>query len=52
MISWPSQRYATEYGPLATYPLRADGPERALAGDPAVEQLVRRRVLLDLPASW
>jgi SAM-dependent methyltransferase len=52
MIAWPSARYEKEYGPLATYALRATGPERALAGDPAVEELVRRRVLLDLPDRW
>ena len=52
MIVWPSKRYATEYGELATYPLQAAGPERAIAGDKAIEELVRRRVLLDLPASW
>ncbi|GAC1345329.1 MAG: hypothetical protein NVSMB18_24810 [Acetobacteraceae bacterium] len=53
MISWPSERYAREYGPLATYPLAAEGPKRAVAGsDPAVDALARRRVLLDLPPSW
>ena len=52
MICWPSERYAAEYGELATYPLQSAGPERAVAGDQAIEELVRRRVLLDLPASW
>jgi len=52
MIRWPSQRYETEYGPLASYPLAASGPERAVAGDPAVADLARRRVLLDLPERW
>ena len=52
-IRWPSDRYAQEYGPLATYPLHAEGPEQAVAGaGPAVDALARRRVLLDLPASW
>ena len=52
-ISWPSERYEREYGPLVTYPMRADGPEHAVAGaDPATDRLARRRVLLDLPASW
>ncbi len=51
-IRWPSERYATEYGPLATYPMQAEGPETARAGDPAVADLARRRVLLDLPATW
>ncbi len=51
-ISFPSERYATEYGPLVTYPLAVEGPPEAIAGDPAIEMLTRRRVLLDLPASW
>jgi len=52
-ILWPSPRYEREYGPLATYPLQADAPERAIAGsDAATDQLARRRVLLDLPQQW
>jgi len=52
-IEWPSDRYAREYGPLVTYPMRTDAPERAVAGiDPAIDQLVRRRVMLDLPQRW
>ena len=52
-IRWPSERYEREYGPLVTYPMRAEGPEHAVAGiDPATDRLARRRVLLDLPASW
>jgi len=51
-IRFPSDRYATEYGPLATYPREVEGPAEAIAGDPAIEMLARRRVLLDLPASW
>jgi hypothetical protein len=52
-IQWPSDRYAREYGPLATYPMQTDAPERAVAGtDPAIDQLARRRVLLDLPLRW
>ncbi len=52
-ICWPSDRYAREYGPLATYPLHAEGPVTAVAGADAVtDALARRRVLLDLPASW
>lgn len=52
-IRWPSERYEREYGPLATYPLRADAPERAVAGsDAATDGLARRRVLLDLPQQW
>jgi hypothetical protein len=52
MIRWPSERYAKEYGEVATYPLEAAGPECGVAGDRAIEDLVRRRVLLDLPPSW
>ncbi len=53
VIRWPSERYRKEYGPLATYPLHAAGPERATAGaDRAIDALARRRVLLDLPPSW
>ncbi len=52
MIAWPSARYAAEYGALATYDRAASGPERAVFGDPALEDLVRRRVLLDLPDRW
>ena len=52
-IQWPSDRYAKEYGLLATYPAQATGPERAVAGaDPEVDALARRRVLLDLPGAW
>ena len=52
-LHWPSDRYAREYGPLATYPERTDAPETATAGDsPAIDQLARRRVLLDLPERW
>ncbi len=53
MIRWPSERYEREYGPLVTYPMHAEGPEHAVAGaDPVTDGLARRRVLLDLPASW
>ena len=51
-IRWPSERYAQEYGPLATYPERTDAPAAAVAGDPGAEAWTRRRVLVDLPASW
>jgi SAM-dependent methyltransferase len=52
-ICWPSDRYAREYGPLATYPLHAEGPLTAVAGaDAATDALARRRVLLDLPVLW
>ncbi len=52
LIAWPSPRYQTEYGPLASYPDRAEGPAQATAGDPAVDRLARRRILVDLPARW
>ena len=42
----------SEYGALATYPRGVIGPEVAVAGSPEVDALARRRVLLDLPASW
>jgi len=52
-IAWPSERYGLEYGPLVTYPMEAEGPERAVAGsDPVVDGLARRRVLVDLPERW
>jgi SAM-dependent methyltransferase len=51
-VRWPSDRYEKEYAALATYPIEASGPELAVAGDPGIEQLVRRRVLLDLPERW
>lgn len=52
LIAWPSDRYQREYGPLASYPDRAEGPLEAVAGEAALERLVRRRVLVDLPAQW
>jgi len=53
IIQWPSDRYAREYGSLVTYPLQTDAPESAIAGaNAAVDQLARRRVLLDLPQQW
>ncbi len=53
VIRWPSERYMKEYGPLATYPVHAAGPERATAGAGAdIDRLARRRVLLDLPPAW
>ncbi len=51
-IRWPSERYQKEYAALATYPMEALGPEEATAGEPGIEDLVRRRVLLDLPERW
>ncbi len=51
-VRWPSERYEREYGALATYPLQATGPEAAIAGEPEIEDLVRRRVLVALPEAW
>lgn len=52
-IHWPSERYEQEYGPLATYPMHSDAPERAVAGaDTATDRLARHRVLLNLPQRW
>ncbi len=52
-IRWPSDRYAREYGALATYPPRIDAPDTAVAGgNAAIDALARRRVLLDLPERW
>ena len=50
-IVWPSERYATEYGPLATYPAHTDAPEYAIAS-PDTAAAARRRILVDLPAQW
>lgn len=50
-IAWPSERYAAEYGPLATYPAHTDAPDHAIAG-PDTAADARRRILLDLPAQW
>jgi hypothetical protein len=52
-VAWPSPRYATEYGPLATYPAATDAPAEARAGaNAAIDALARRRVLVDLPERW
>jgi hypothetical protein len=50
-IAWPSDRYAREYGPRATYPTRATCPENAMAGASTAEWAIRRE-LLDLPERW
>ncbi|MBP0445878.1 methyltransferase domain-containing protein [Roseomonas sp. SSH11] len=51
VIAWPSERYAREYGPRATYPAASDAPERALSGA-ATAHWALRRELLDLPERW
>ncbi|MBD0271196.1 MAG: methyltransferase domain-containing protein [Acetobacteraceae bacterium] len=50
-VSWPSERYAREYGPHATYPARTDCPERATAGAATAEWALRRE-MVDLPERW
>lgn len=52
-VHWPSERYATEYGPDSAYLAQGLGalPERATMG-PEVAALARARALLDLPAQW
>ena len=44
-LTWPSERYALEYGPRSGY-LPARLP------DPLPADAARRRVLVDLPAAW
>lgn len=50
-IAWPSDRYAREYGPRATYPARPSAPERARASVETADWALRRE-LLDLPERW
>ena len=47
-IRFPSERYAAEYGPLATYPATFAEPADAAARAGAA----RRRALVDLPERW
>ena len=47
-IRFPSERYAAEYGPLATYPATFAEPADAAARAAAA----RRRALVDLPERW
>ena len=51
-ITWPSDRYESEYAALATYPrfLSNDEAERAMRGADA--DAVRRRIVVDLPERW
>lgn len=51
VVAWPSERYADEYGSLATYPLRTGLPERPEPGTVSPEQ-VRRREAVALPTRW
>jgi hypothetical protein len=48
---FPSERYASEYGPAVTYGEHTDCPPRALSG-PETAAWARRRELLDLPERW
>ena len=45
VLTWPSERYAQEYGPRSTY-LPEPWP------DPLPADAARRRLLLDLPERW
>lgn len=48
---FPSDRYASEYGFLVTYPTTTKVAENAVAGD-VDPMLIRQRVFLDLPDRW
>ncbi|MFE1600763.1 class I SAM-dependent methyltransferase [Methylobacterium sp. ID0610] len=50
-VAWPSERYAAEYGDLATYPPRSPGPEAVEAGPDTAER-ARRREFVSLPERW
>jgi SAM-dependent methyltransferase len=45
VLTWPSERYAAEYGPRSSYL-----PERW--PDPLPADAARRRLLIDLPEAW
>jgi SAM-dependent methyltransferase len=54
---WPSERYEAEYAAGSRYlvepPVSREVLARGLAGEqPARDELVRRRILLDLPERW
>ncbi|WP_426954653.1 class I SAM-dependent methyltransferase [Muricoccus radiodurans] len=51
ILAWPSERYAREYGPRATYPAQSDAPAQAVAGRATADWALRRE-LLDLPERW
>lgn len=52
-VVWPSERYEREYGSLVTYPVRLGCSPAAVAGESEeVDDMARRRVLLDLPVQW
>ena len=50
-VRWPSDRYAREYGPRATFPERSVVPAQVSSGD-ADREAVLRRELVDLPERW
>ena len=50
-IAWPSERYAREYGPRATYRETTDVPAETMMA-PGWAEAARRRELLDLPERW
>ena len=51
VVVWPSDRYAREYGDLATYPRTTTAPLRVVAAA-ASKEAVRRREFVDLPERW
>ncbi len=51
VIRWPSERYAAEYGPRATYAPSTTCPETAPC-DAATLDWALRRELVDLPERW
>ncbi len=51
-LRFPSPRYEAEYAGLVTYPPTSAAPAYAAAGDPALDLMIRRREMLDLPPSW
>jgi hypothetical protein len=50
-IVWPTDRYAREYGPRATYPASSSVPSEAKMSPRWVEE-ARRRELIELPDRW
>ena len=50
-LTWPSERYRTEYADRATSPPRSSAPRHA-RHTPETEPMTRSRELVDLPARW
>lgn len=54
-VRWPSDRYREEYADLSphlTQPYEVPAKPLVVGADPEVDELARRRVLLDLPERW